>query len=44
MRTYVERAEDFIKELLEYKGENTFKKEYGMSPKDYREKQLIRYD
>ena len=30
MRTYVERAEDFIKELLEYKGKNTFKKEYGI--------------
>ena len=28
MRTYVERAEDFIKELLEYKGELTFKREY----------------
>lgn len=30
MRTYVERAEDFIKELFEYKGKNTFKKEYGI--------------
>lgn len=30
MRTYVERAEDFIKELLEYKGKNTFEKEYGI--------------
>lgn len=30
MRTYVERAEDFIKELLEYKGKNTFQKDYGI--------------
>lgn len=30
MRTYIERAEDFIKELLEYKGKNTFEKEYGI--------------
>lgn len=30
MRTYVERAEDFIKELYEVKGKNTFKKNYGV--------------
>ena len=30
MRTYVERAEDFIKELYKVKGENTFKKNYGV--------------
>lgn len=30
MRTYVERAEDFVKELFECKGENTFKKSYGV--------------
>lgn len=30
MRTYVERAEDFVKELFECKGENTFKKNYGV--------------
>ena len=30
MRTYVERAEDFIKELYEVKGKNTFEKNYGV--------------
>lgn len=30
MRTYIERAEDFIKDLLEYKGENSFKKIWGI--------------
>lgn len=30
MRTYEERAMDFIKELYEVKGKNTFKKNYGV--------------
>lgn len=30
MRTYEERAMDFIKELYEVKGNNTFKKNYGV--------------
>ena len=30
MRTYVERAEDSIKELYEVKGKNTFEKNYGV--------------
>lgn len=30
MRTYIERAEDFIKDLFEYKGKNSFKNTWGI--------------